>query len=211
MYKLTETQAFTRSEAFGCLKELLENSGSIDPKERRELEQTLLYFAPKAPKAPKTPKTGLDWIRQALPKKRDTIRPFLNFVTVLDGKAFASDSQCLRYCEVDLPDGFFEPKSMLAVEEGGALSLQVTRRIYLNSKYQETNNRKLCFENKISQNVACDGGMILQLIDAGEGVVFQSRYLQDCGDCITLEGLTAPTFWRGHCAFGTFIVGEYLP
>lgn len=72
-----------------------------------QLDSLLLYFASSIPKKATNP---MQWVAKAA-AINDT-RKFLNYVRVQDGTAYATDGARIHVAKVDLPEGWYCPKTL---------------------------------------------------------------------------------------------------
>lgn len=76
-----------------------------------EVDSLLLYFHP--PKN-KVAKTAMEWVSLAV--AINDVRFYLNYVYVHDGIATGTDGHRLHRAKVDLPNGYYCPKTLLPVQ-----------------------------------------------------------------------------------------------
>lgn len=111
MQKLTHDAKFNRNQIYKKLIEMKQTGGHLT---EFELDAFINYFAPAVPK---TPKTAFEWVAKAVAES--DIRKYLNFVFVQDGVAVATDGARVHFANVDMPNGYYDAKTGLAVEDKG--------------------------------------------------------------------------------------------
>lgn len=107
MIILSTLEKFTKSEAFTAVLEM-KKTGEILI--NSDLDKLLNYFA--AP-IPKKPKTVEQWVGKAC--NPGDIREMCHYIHVVDGEALATDGHRMHWGATDLPDGLYDPKTLLPV------------------------------------------------------------------------------------------------
>ena len=104
------TRPASRAEAYSLLMRLKTGGASLTP---TELDRMILYYAPGIPaRAP----TAEQWVAKACSTNRDDPRDYLRTMRVKDGIAAATDGHRMHRAATKLPDGHYDPTTMLPVE-----------------------------------------------------------------------------------------------
>lgn len=115
MIELTNVKKPNKNQAYSIvmdLKLMLANGNGLALSEN-DVDQLLMFFAPATPAKPKT---TFEWIAKAVADKKYRY-PRLRFINVINGVAYACDGARMHWCNTDLVDGLYEPKTMLRLSE----------------------------------------------------------------------------------------------
>ena len=105
MIKLETNLRMSKDRIFSIVCEAKAEGKVID------LDLLINYFAPPVPKKPKTKE---QWVALAVAKK--DVRKYLNYLHVRDKKLWATDGSRMHWCDTDLADGFYCPKTLFLVD-----------------------------------------------------------------------------------------------
>lgn len=106
--KLQHSDKLSRKVIFEKLMALKASGASLSD---YDLDAMLMYFAPPVPK---TPKNAFDWVAKAVANDSD-VRTYLRYVYVSAGEMVATDGHRMHRAKIDMPDGFYEPKTGLPI------------------------------------------------------------------------------------------------
>ena len=105
---LSTLEKLSRADAFSViLKMKTENT----PPTGKGLDALLNYFAPAVPKKAKS---VMQWVGKACSPK--DVREMCRYIHVKNGEAIATDGSRMHWGATDLPDGQYDPKTLLKME-----------------------------------------------------------------------------------------------
>lgn len=96
----------TKNSAYNMAVKLKKGDSLSD----RELDSLILYFAPSLPKKATS---AFQWAAKAA--ANNAKREYLNYVRVQDGYAYGCDGARMHKAAIDLPEGYYCPKTQAAV------------------------------------------------------------------------------------------------
>ncbi len=119
--KMSRAEAYEHVEAL--FREAQRNVAALDVNatydakydaklQRDQLQRLLMYFAPAVPAKAKD---KFSYLARFVAVK--DVRYFLQYIFVNDGIAYASDGHIAARVEIDLPDGWYEPKTGARIED----------------------------------------------------------------------------------------------
>jgi hypothetical protein len=104
----SNVKAMTRKQAFEYVTK------SLDDNPNSELEALYKYFMPSLPAKPKT---AWQWVASAVGKK--DMREYLNYLHSDGSVLYGSDGQRIHWCNTELGEGFYCPKTCNLVDLSG--------------------------------------------------------------------------------------------
>ncbi|MCH8821315.1 hypothetical protein IID23_02205 [Patescibacteria group bacterium] len=161
-----------------------------------DMDSLINYFAPPIPKKPKVKE---QWVALAVGKKDK--RSVLNFLHVSNGKLWATDDHRMHWCDTDLADGFYCPKTLFAVDNEPGPYPEVTRVI---PQKFETDSATLTRDD---WSIELNGKVRRALLNDHPQYVFQ--------ECLLLDALSAGDvkyqlveggMMKGESVHGEFVI-----
>lgn len=107
--KLTTTKQATKRATYELLSRLREGEELTT----EEIDSMLLRFAP-AQGSKVKPDDKMAWLAKAVAVQ--DVREYLKFIAVVDGQGYATNGHVIHKAEVNLPDGWYCPKTHKPVE-----------------------------------------------------------------------------------------------
>ena len=213
MTTLTTLEKFTKAEAFN---EILKLKESAEFPGHNVLDKLLNYFA--AP-VPKKPKSAEQWVGKACNPK--DIREMCHYIHVKNGEALATDGHRMHWGDTDLPDGFYDPKTLLPVDR----SIHDFASHDFNRVKKINTNKTCSFNLLFADNIieSDNKGKPKQVTILGEAGAINTKYLNDAtngdnktpviidADWKVVDGLAPTNGCSGKSEFGNFrIMGMRL-
>lgn len=187
MITLSHTLKPSRKEAFDIL--VAAKSRALS---ECEIDSLINYFAPAVPSAPKT---AFQWVARAV--AIDDVRQYLHFVNVSSGVMRATDGHRLHWATTDLPDGNYDAKTGLRVDDN------FVRGSFPDiSRVIPSIDRMQAAASDPAQGVRRIGKKDVFTLDYG-GVIFNKSYIDAASpDSVYID----QEKMRGSNAFGEFVI-----
>lgn len=147
------------------------------------LDGLLLYFAPAKPKAPKTAE---QWVASAAATDKSEVRHYLKYVYVTEGTAYGTDGATAHAAKTDLPDGWYDPKTLANIT-GVEYRYPNVERVMLNKTAEPAENVDFTRSMK-----TIFGKPVELFIHDETGVGFDMKYIN-----LAFAGNDNPRLWLG--------------
>lgn len=158
-----------------------------------QIDSLMLYFAPPIPK---TAKTAEQWVAKAV-NKNDGTRPYLMYLHVSNGWLCGTDGHRLHRCHTELPDGYYDPKTLAKCEVSHNYP-QVDRLFY--------QHKVESFDVEYMTRTVVKGVNCLSI----EDLHWNEQYIRDATNNATSCNVTYDTDKRCKQMYGKSEFGEFI-
>lgn len=163
-----------------------------------QVDSLLLYFAPSIPKKAAT---AMQWVAKAVAIK--DVRYYLTYIRVQDGFAYGTDGNRIHKAAVELPEGWYCPKTLVRLEGVDAKYPEIERLLTrTNNKIynQSLDTMVKGISNKIPY-------LLTEKLDVGVDALFIADAVNGLNEKVILEFEQYNSSYRVR---GTSDFGEWL-
>lgn len=205
MIELKDVKKPNKNEAYSLVMDLKRRlvEGRTDVIDERDVDQLLMFFAPATPAKPKT---SMQWLAKATTVKHRY--PALAYINVIGGVAYACDGARMHWCNTDLTDGLYEPKT------GMRLSEEAERKVGTAPDFLrlvDVSNRKFEPEWQVADLTVADPKEAFKGVRINDVVSVDRKFWLDAisPGCDYLSVTDATDNVHGITQFGNFLIAPF--
>lgn len=161
------------------------------------------------PRPPSKAKTGAKWVASAVAVKDNDSRPTLKVLWAIDGMLYASDGHRLHRMATDLPNGCYDPKTLMPVVSDDLIKPYRFKEIFDNFDHRDA---RLFLPSEltrvISNSHAEPLGKVVSLVHPNIGFLCLERYFLQATN--GEQGATISASKDGKQLYGQSDFGDYI-